>query len=364
MTKRTIVVSLVFLGICAAGIFLLLMNMARDVRTTVNDKADRGTLTANPNGGKANNKPQTEKEIVNNSKTNTSSEQENSKKLLGDNDILKNIPKNLADQWEPRKQSFEKLTEVKISDIPEPKEYSLRLDPKPGQRYRYIRITKTYSADLSNSKPGVWMCCDMGIEITRDENGQLLIEQHIEKPLALAAGSEMPAIVNPPPKQHFTARDGELYNINESDGNSAHVSETPATEADFVFVIPKDVQLKIGASWPFDRTNDAETKKGKYTLVGFSDVTGVRTAKFVSESESTITPAALSTMIEKTKSKSKLPIGADLSARLSSALSAPHKVKRTIYVEIGTGMSVRQEIESTFNNLNTTEILQRIPFDN
>ena len=82
MTKRTIDTSLAFLGVCAAGLVLFLPNTANDVQAASNDAAGP----------------------------------------------------------EAEKQSYEKLAKASFSGIQEPEEYSLRLSPKPGGKYRYRAI--------------------------------------------------------------------------------------------------------------------------------------------------------------------------------------------------------------------------------
>ncbi len=295
MTKRTIDTSLTFLGICVAGIVLFLTNTAVDVQAASND----------------------------------------------------------AKGWQIKKRNYEKFTQVSISDIQEPEEYSLRLDPKPGKKYRYVRIGKS---------GGSWVLFDERIEIRRDQNGQLLIDYESEEPFAIAKGRKimLPPKALTPQGRHFVVRDGEIHMMNMGDGGTADF-EMPPTVQDLAIAFPEDAQPQIGATWTFETKRDFEIHKGQYTLVGFAQVSGEKTAKLVSESEAYVAPADQDKVIEKTFSLMGAPKPDDsIIKKIKAGLSTPKKIKRDIYIDISTGMTVRLESESTHNNKKEARILQRI----
>jgi hypothetical protein len=265
---------------------------------------------------------------------------------------------------------YENLINVSIKQIDEPGNYTLNFNPIANRSYRYVSFTSSLMG--SNKEPIMKLVKENRLVTKLNEKGELLIEREHEKSWGLSTGAEIPQIFSRPAKDQFLVQDGDLYQLQQNDSRQ-QIENLPINGGDiqqFKFNLPKEGTLQVGKSWTVVNRGPVPSVV-THKLVGFANVAGAITAKFVSESESSIDSEVLNKMataISANKmdmanamvSKYAYEKGISEDAALSriKRAMAQHPQKGIIepmkpkgmtvtYVELGTGLVVRMEDEVT-----------------
>ena len=256
-----------------------------------------------------------------------------------------------ARPWRDRLNEYEKMIQVEIKPIPAPEQYNLQLRPEPGKKYQYANLVSTW-AGPSDKDPLMQMVNDWIVAVKLDGKGQLLMEFEQKPTWGLAHDASMGTIVPKPLfKQQMQVRDGRLYETRTEPGSEQkQISVSSGDIQNIVFDLPQDHTPQLGESWQTN-SNTSSPSEVTYTLEGFADVAGVKTAKFTWAGKITLSAKVVGTITATAQRETVAVLQAERGRR-SGNLAPPMKVespqiqtKGTVYVDLETGLVVHTEDE-------------------
>jgi hypothetical protein len=296
--------------------------------------------------------------------------------------------------WKPDPDSLEvldeytRLIDVPITEAETPEQYTLQLAPEPDRKCRFITVTtvRHETNGLDEQQSSEYLVDERSEVITRTDEGELLIKTDGKKLWSLSPGADK-AREMPVSAIHylFVVRNGDVH-LAQQEGSRLNVQKSPVVGAlrdSVTFDLPKDGTPQVGASWSSSTKTPASESTVEHTLVGFAEVDGTLTAKFVSESDTTFHHMPHSPELEKAR-KEVREKAAKMRERLRSVgwaeedlppvpdVSVPSSIhaKVVTYVDVATGIVLRAETEATPVGGNpmqpkttTVSVAQRLPVE-
>lgn len=287
-------------------------------------------------------------------------------------------PGFFAAPWKGKIADYEDLIATKVTEVPEPEEYTLQLKPISGQRYRYVAVMASSFAS-SADKPFMQMVHHTTLSTKLDNAGHLLVELEQDKPWALGAGSDMPTSPGSKKSLEAIVHDGDLYRVRSNGGGVEDRSLSFAAEdiEDQFIDFPKAIEhLRLGSSWTQERQGPAPSKV-TYKIAGFADIGGITTAKIVTENRISLSGDIQQAVIgaankgiaeisDMGDSRGLANIKKVMQSKVGEQATQNELVEHaTIYVDITTGIVVRREVTVVAGSgpyqTTTRQVSQRVP---